>query len=218
MRRYSYFITTTAAFLAVVFTAGAWLGVASGITSGQPGLLVAILGAVFSLAFMWFLITRVRALLAHPDRRWIELGILVINIAILIVAYAWVHHKIGIMDFSGAVPRATRDFGDALYFSIVTLTTLGYGDMIPIGAGRYMAAMQGLTGYFILGIIVSTGFQIIAPDPESAGSGSDEGAQSEPGGDPREGEPDPEADGTGADVDAGPRGSAARRARDRQPG
>jgi voltage-gated potassium channel Kch len=197
--RYRYFLTTTAAFLAVILTAGAWLGVASAITPGEPGVTVAILGGAFSMAFMWLLITRLRALLAHPDRRWIEAGILVVNIALLIVAYAWVHHRIGLMDFSGAVPRATRDFGDALYFSVVTLTTLGYGDMVPIGPGRIVAAMQGLTGYFVLGIIVSTGFQIIAPESRPADADPD-GASGD-----GKGESTAHADSGGADaVDADP--------------
>lgn len=163
--RYRYLFTTTTAFVAVIITAGAWLGAASTFT-GQPGRVVAVLGALFSIAFMWLLVTRLRSLLAHPERRGLELSVLLLNIGLLLVAFAWVHHRIGIMDFSGAVPRATTDFSDALYFSVVTLTTLGYGDMVPIGPGRFVAALQGLTGYFILGILVSTGFQLLAPDSD----------------------------------------------------
>lgn len=124
---------------------------------------IAIMGGLFAIAFMWLLIVRLRSLLAHPDRRWLELGLLVFNFVALILVFAWVHHSIGLMDMSGPGARGTRDFGDALYFSIITITTLGYGDFIPIGPGRPIAAMQGLLGYFILGILVSTGFQLIAP-------------------------------------------------------
>jgi uncharacterized membrane protein YgcG len=154
---------TTAAFVVVVLTGGAWIGLASRIPGGGPGLGVAIAGGVFCIAFMWLLIVRLRRLLARPDRRWIELGLLAANFAILVLAFAWVHHRIGLVDLSGPGPRGTRDFGDALYFSVVTITTLGYGDFIPIGSGRTIAAIQALTGYFILGILVSTGFQLIAP-------------------------------------------------------
>lgn len=161
--RYRYLLTTTAAFVTVVVTGGAWLGLAGRIAPGQPGLPITILGAVFSLAFVWLLVSRLRSLLAHPDRRYIELAMLALNIVILIFAFAWVHHEIGLMDMSGPAPRATRDFGDALYFSVVTSTTLGYGDFIPLGPGRPIAALQASLGYFILGILVSTGYQIIAP-------------------------------------------------------
>lgn len=161
--RYRYFVTTTAAFIAVVLTGGAWIGVAQGIAPGQPGLLVSVLGGAFSIAFVWLLIARLRSLLAHPERRMLELALLGVNFAILIFAFAWVHHQIGLMDLSGPAPRATRDFGDAVYFSVVTSTTLGYGDFIPMGPGRPVAALQALLGYCILGILVSTGYQIIAP-------------------------------------------------------
>ncbi len=166
--RYRYLITTTAAFLAVALTAGVWIGVANRITPGQPGLLVTALGVVFSAAFVWLLISRLRSLLANPDRRLLEMGLLTLNLAILILTFAWIHHQIGLMDVSGPVPRATNDLGDAVYFSIVTSTTLGYGDFIPLGAGRQVAALQALVGYLILGILVSTGYQLIAPHTDPA--------------------------------------------------
>lgn len=164
--------STTAAFVAVALTGGAWLWLVRGTPIDRAGSGIALLGGVFAATFMWLLIVRLRHLLARPDRRWIELGLLLFNFALLILVFAWVHQSIGLMDNSGPAARGTRDFGDALYFSIVTITTLGYGDFIPMGPGRAIAAMQGLLGYFILGILVSTGFQLIAPgtnpgkDPE----------------------------------------------------
>lgn len=166
--RYRYLITTTAAFLAVVLAAGVWMGVANRAVPGEPGLLVTLLGVVFSAAFVWLLISRLRSLLANPDRRLLEMALLTVNLAVLIVTFAWVHHQIGLMDMSGPAPRVTNDFGDAVYFSIVTSTTLGFGDFIPLGAGRQVAALQALVGYLILGILVSTGFQIIAPHTNPA--------------------------------------------------
>lgn len=166
--RHRYLITTAAAFLAVVLTAGVWMAVASRIAPGEPGLLVTILGVVFSGAFVWLLITRLRSLLANPGRRLLEMALLTLNLAILIFTFAWVHYQIGLLDMSGPAPRATNDLGDAVYFSIVTSTTLGYGDFAPLGAGRQVAALQALVGYLILGIIVSTGFQLIAPHTNPA--------------------------------------------------
>ncbi len=38
-------------------------------------------------------------------------------------------------------------FGDALYFSVVTMSTVGYGDVVPLtGAGRVLAGVMILTG------------------------------------------------------------------------
>ena len=171
--RYRYLLTTSAAFLLVILTAGLWIGVATRFTPGQPGLLVTLLGGVFSAVFIWFLVRRLRSLLAHPERRGIEMGILVFNLALLVTTFAWIHHQIGLMDLSGPAPRPTNDFGDALYFSVVTSTTLGFGDFIPLGPGRPVAALQALVGYLILGILVSTGFQVIAPDPEAEDENED---------------------------------------------
>ncbi len=43
---------------------------------------------------------------------------------------------------------------DALYFSIVTFTTLGYGDLTPVDQFKIVAAGQAVLGYITLGIIV----------------------------------------------------------------
>ncbi|RAK15535.1 potassium channel LctB [Anoxybacillus vitaminiphilus] len=46
-----------------------------------------------------------------------------------------------------------RDFfqllQDSLYFSATTLVTVGYGDIIPVGIGRWLASAEGLLGYVL---------------------------------------------------------------------
>lgn len=170
--RYRYLVMTSASFLLVMLTAGLWIGVVHGAT-GQPGLLVTLLGVLFSGTFVFLLITRLRSLLAHPERRLLEFVLLALNLAILILTFAWIHSEIGLMDVSGPAPRPSKELGDAIYFSIVTSTTLGYGDFIPLGPGRPVAAIQALTGYLILGILVSSGFQIIAPHTKPGGDASE---------------------------------------------
>lgn len=50
-------------------------------------------------------------------------------------------------------------WADALYFSIVTQLTIGYGDIRPVGVARFVSALQGLIAVaftiLILGRIVS---------------------------------------------------------------
>jgi len=45
---------------------------------------------------------------------------------------------------------------DVLYFSGVTLLTVGYGDIIPLGIGRWIAMIQALIGYLLPAAFVVT--------------------------------------------------------------
>lgn len=38
---------------------------------------------------------------------------------------------------------------DGLYFSATTLLSVGYGDVIPVGAGRWIAVVEALLGYIM---------------------------------------------------------------------
>ncbi|MRX54897.1 two pore domain potassium channel family protein [Bacillus idriensis] len=42
-----------------------------------------------------------------------------------------------------------------LYFSAVTLFSLGYGDVIPIGFGRLLAVLEALIGYVLPAVFVA---------------------------------------------------------------
>ena len=45
---------------------------------------------------------------------------------------------------------------DAVYFSVVTITTIGYGDLTPKGCLRLVAMWEVLAGMFILVVIVAS--------------------------------------------------------------
>lgn len=45
--------------------------------------------------------------------------------------------------------------GNSLYFSIVTSTTTGYGDIVPMGFSKVLACVQALVGFFLLAILVT---------------------------------------------------------------
>jgi uncharacterized protein YjbI with pentapeptide repeats len=46
------------------------------------------------------------------------------------------------------------DFMDCAYFSTVTFTTLGYGDIIPFGLARYVAATEAFLGAWMMALFV----------------------------------------------------------------
>ena len=54
------------------------------------------------------------------------------------------------------IPVAATVMGDLVHFSFVTLTTLGYGDIVPLTpSARGLAALEALTGQLYLTILVA---------------------------------------------------------------
>lgn len=58
------------------------------------------------------------------------------------------------INFSESMGQNLYYFMDALYFSVVTFTTLGYGDITPQGFSRFLAATEALMGSFTLALFV----------------------------------------------------------------
>ena len=52
-------------------------------------------------------------------------------------------------------PEKTVGFPDCLYFSLVTITTLGFGDLAPLGVSRLIAVVEAVIGVFVVGALVS---------------------------------------------------------------
>jgi len=78
-------------------------------------------------------------------------------IVVTALFYAWLYTLVGI------------DYGDhptmisPLYYSVVTLTTLGYGDVTPVSvAGQILAMLEVTTGYMLLGGLLSIFSNILA--------------------------------------------------------
>jgi hypothetical protein len=62
--------------------------------------------------------------------------------------------------FPGAIlqtnPAVTDRHSELLYFSLVTLSTIGYGDVVPLrGEVRMLAALEGVTGVLYIAITVA---------------------------------------------------------------
>jgi hypothetical protein len=53
------------------------------------------------------------------------------------------------------VPANVGGFLTALYFSFVTATSIGFGDVVPLGPARFIAVLEGAAGLLIFGAIIS---------------------------------------------------------------
>ena len=78
---------------------------------------------------------------------------LLIYISVTIVAFALHHMSAGLIgQFGPFMPS----FRDALYFSVTTFTTLGYGDLQPIPEMRLATSVEALIGMFSVALTVAT--------------------------------------------------------------
>lgn len=60
--------------------------------------------------------------------------------------------------FEAGVPVSGGYFhnlGTAIYFSAVTLFSVGYGDVVPVGYGRLLAIAEALIGYILPAVFVA---------------------------------------------------------------
>jgi voltage-gated potassium channel len=82
---------------------------------------------------------------------------------------------LAVLDVERGQPDANIDgFGDALWWSFATVTTVGYGDRFPVtGEGRAIAAGLMLTGIALLGVITATFASWLVERVQQAGEESE---------------------------------------------
>lgn len=93
--------------------------------------------------------------------------VVLVSAAINLGCFTFLHLSAGIRTATGSID--TTAVLDGLYFSIVTFTTLGYGDLQPAPDGRIYAALQALTGYMHLGLIIGRGVNGFTPSTRKNG-------------------------------------------------
>ena len=72
---------------------------------------------------------------------------------LLIMSYGIIFESLGLNENNVFVEHPHRL--TALYFSIVTWTTLGYGDVTPAGFGRVVVSIEVLTGYILSALLIA---------------------------------------------------------------
>jgi hypothetical protein len=80
------------------------------------------------------------------------IGAMLVNFAIL---YLWTG-----LQTSGGV--ASHSLCDAFYFSVVTWTTLGYGDFLAAPEARHIVIVEALLGYLMMALLIAAFVSSIA--------------------------------------------------------
>ena len=71
----------------------------------------------------------------------------VLEIMIFAVGYMLMQHGVGLGHITGMDEGSFFDF---IYFSSVVFTTVGFGDLLPVGAIRILSAAEGLAGLALI--------------------------------------------------------------------
>lgn len=113
-------------------------------------------GVFAAFGFVFFFATTIALLRLHSANFPIAPGRLIrdigISIGYSILSFALFYRTAGITPtFPGDSLVTARD---CLYFSVVTFSTLGYGDFRPVPDARMMASAQALLGTIHIGMIV----------------------------------------------------------------
>lgn len=108
---------------------------------------------LYSSFYFLFLIYFVFSLILedYPPVWYVYYGIFVV---IVVFTYAGIYSQHGILLDTDKGTETVHSFVDSLYFSIVTWTTLGYGDFSPTKDLRLIAAIEALLGFLYMGLFV----------------------------------------------------------------
>lgn len=106
------------------------------------------------LATLVYLATSSVFAIAYLYREYMTLdAIVTLSMAVFVTIFGM---AVGYLVFGieGSDKLLSRDYLHTLYFSVVTITTLGYGDYRPIGLAMLYAAVEAMVGYVLLGTFV----------------------------------------------------------------
>ena len=86
----------------------------------------------------------------------IAAAVVIAGFALLYCVKGVVVNEVTVATTATAPARMAYDWGSSLYFSIVTFTTLGYGDLRPPEDLRLWAATEAIMGAFLMALFVVT--------------------------------------------------------------
>lgn len=125
----------------------------------MPGVLLALCVVVHAMA-MTILIRRLGRSRLSKASRFLPTMWVLIRVALWLLL---VHlFEIAIWGYYLASQLVFPDFKTALYFSAVTYTTVGYGDLVLPETWRQFAGVEGLTGILMCGWSTSVFYAVVS--------------------------------------------------------
>jgi voltage-gated potassium channel len=156
-----------------------------------PGLVIGL--GMLAILIAW----QVRSVMTAPSPRLRAVESLVTSVAFYIVLFAASYVAMSSRDPAAFTERLDRT--DALYFTITTLATVGFGDITAVSqAARIAITIQMVTGLVLLGLVIRLFLGAVQMGLRHAGE-SDIGSASQTGGTASSGEED-DANGAGTDT------------------
>ncbi len=78
----------------------------------------------------------------------------------IIVCFATVYFALSFLSQDHTLSNLSSDSPllrllDCLYFSVITSTTVGYGDLTPQGLSKFFAATESIFGYFVFAVFIA---------------------------------------------------------------
>lgn len=115
---------------------------------------VGFMDARFLRLFRWFRILRILRFIDFEVsifRLKTEDGIILARILLTLFSIVFIYSGLIYQIEHQVNPEVFKSFFDALYFSVVTMTTVGFGDVIPLSQiGRVLTLMMIVTGVLII--------------------------------------------------------------------
>jgi potassium channel LctB len=101
-----------------------------------------------------------------PIFSWYQFLILVIVYVIFITGFAILYLGLGLLGYKSVSIQAIQYnevnplsyVANLIYFSAMTMLSVGYGDIIPAGIGKMLVIVQALIGYLLPAAFVVSGF------------------------------------------------------------
>lgn len=110
---------------------------------------------LFSSGLLYYYISMFKAKAMHPREFLVSLlSVFILTVTMFAIIYNEPIDDSQSSFIENGVMKNDLSLSSSIYFSTVTITTLGYGDIAPVGSYRYFAMAEVLLGLIYVGVIV----------------------------------------------------------------